>query len=610
MAPMRSAATATFATGLSSTDPAGLRTLLRHRLALPAMFIALAIIGFAALLRLGNAVLFDIVALVIAVELATVLLLARLGHPIAPAVAFRVVLATWPAGFLVLAAGAWTATDYHGEVVTTIGFLLASLVALVEPARIAIPWAAVAAVALTVGTALGGAVTPETLITPAAVLVGTAFGDRTRVIVEVFLGSRRRLMQETTRVPASPDPFVTAERLLEPLARFTPVRNPSLIWFTRDGRSVFLAVAGRELPPALTAGVDLPEQRNAYLRQKAIDGPWITGWTVRADDGGYTGSVAALGVTAVAYLPLLHDGRLLGLLAAGVADSGGGHSAITEYLPMLADVADAAAAALGPALAAVEERSTATQVIDEIISAGRFWPVFQPVRRLDDDRVVGFEALTRFDAPMSTPRLFLQAGLVGRMRDLEVATMRAAVKAARHLPAECWLSVNSSPGLLADTDTLASILRPMRGPVVIELSEHEAIADYRPIARALELLGPDRTLAVDDAGAGFASLRHILEVRPAYVKLDIGLVQGVAADLTRSALVAGFVHFAREAGFELIAEGIETADDRDELRRLGVGLGQGYLLGRPVKAQDIVAGSGPVRRRAGPVSSRAMPPRA
>jgi len=75
-------------------------------------------------------------------------------------------------------------------------------------------------------------------------------------------------------------------------------------------------------------------------------------------------------------------------------------------------------------------------------------------------------------------------------------------------------------------------------------------------------------------------------------------MDSVMSHLTRSVLVAGFVHFAREAGFELIAEGIETQEDRDELRLLGVGLGQGFLLGRPARAQDWVVGSGRVGRRA------------
>jgi EAL domain-containing protein (putative c-di-GMP-specific phosphodiesterase class I) len=116
---------------------------------------------------------------------------------------------------------------------------------------------------------------------------------------------------------------------------------------------------------------------------------------------------------------------------------------------------------------------------------------------------------------------------------------------------------------------------------VIELSEHELIEDYAPIRTAIQSLGSRCSLAVDDAGAGFASLRHILEVRPAYVKLDLALVQGVSDDVTRRALVAGRVHFASDANFTLIAEGIETPADLATLRMLGVVLGQGYLLGRP-----------------------------
>lgn len=165
--------------------------------------------------------------------------------------------------------------------------------------------------------------------------------------------------------------------------------------------------------------------------------------------------------------------------------------------------------------------------------------------------------------------------------------MQAAVRATRELPPNCWVSVNASAALLSETDTLADILGPLDRPTVIELSEHDVITDYAPIAAAMERLGPGRLLAVDDAGSGFASLRHILEVRPAFVKMDIGLVQSAATDLTRRALVAGFVHFARDADFTLVAEGIESEDDLDTLRELGVALGQGYLLGRPEHASFL-----------------------
>jgi EAL domain-containing protein (putative c-di-GMP-specific phosphodiesterase class I) len=86
---------------------------------------------------------------------------------------------------------------------------------------------------------------------------------------------------------------------------------------------------------------------------------------------------------------------------------------------------------------------------------------------------------------------------------------------------------------------------------------------------------------VDDAGAGYAGLRHILEIRPQFVKLDISLVRHVDTDPARQAMVAGMAHFAGKVGCELIAEGIETEGELDELARLGIPLGQGYLFGKP-----------------------------
>ena len=89
-------------------------------------------------------------------------------------------------------------------------------------------------------------------------------------------------------------------------------------------------------------------------------------------------------------------------------------------------------------------------------------------------------------------------------------------------------------------------------------------------------------LAVDDAGAGFSSLLHVLELHPAFVKLDRSLVAGIESDEARHAMVVGLNHFARATGCRLIAEGIETDSELAVLRALDIPLGQGYLLGRPL----------------------------
>ena len=116
---------------------------------------------------------------------------------------------------------------------------------------------------------------------------------------------------------------------------------------------------------------------------------------------------------------------------------------------------------------------------------------------------------------------------------------------------------------------------------MLEITEHVAIDDYERLRSAIAVLGPRVRLAVDDAGAGYASLRHILELAPSIVKLDIGLVRGIDSDPARQALIAGVGHFAAKRGIRLVAEGIETTEELATLRSLGVGYGQGYLLGRP-----------------------------
>jgi EAL domain-containing protein (putative c-di-GMP-specific phosphodiesterase class I) len=131
---------------------------------------------------------------------------------------------------------------------------------------------------------------------------------------------------------------------------------------------------------------------------------------------------------------------------------------------------------------------------------------------------------------------------------------------------------------------MSAALMTATRPIVLEITEREAIEDYRALRKAMAGLGAGVDWAVDDAGAGYASLRHIIEIRPGYVKLDRGLVSGIGADPIRQALVAGMLHFGASIGLKIIAEGVETDAERRTLSALGVEFGQGYLLGRPEPA--------------------------
>jgi hypothetical protein len=156
--------------------------------------------------------------------------------------------------------------------------------------------------------------------------------------------------------------------------------------------------------------------------------------------------------------------------------------------------------------------------------------------------------------------------------------------------------VNVSAELVLAGEPLGSILQPVGRQTVLELTEHVEVTDYAALRAAIARLGPDVRLAVDDAGAGFSSFRHILELAPDYVKLDHGITHGISGDPARQALVAGMVHFAGKTGATLIAEGVETEGEARELLALGVSLGQGYHLGRPALAGRLVRPIVGVRR--------------
>jgi EAL domain-containing protein (putative c-di-GMP-specific phosphodiesterase class I) len=149
------------------------------------------------------------------------------------------------------------------------------------------------------------------------------------------------------------------------------------------------------------------------------------------------------------------------------------------------------------------------------------------------------------------------------------------------------VSVNLSPAAVLD-GRAASLLRRARRQVVVEVTERSAIRDYAEFRRALDAVHGAWT-SIDDAGAAYASLRHILELRPEIVKLDAALVRGIDTDAARQGLAAGMAHFARRIGTCLVGEGVETPGEAAALQRLGVLHGQGRLYGEPAPASSSAA---------------------
>jgi EAL domain-containing protein (putative c-di-GMP-specific phosphodiesterase class I) len=268
------------------------------------------------------------------------------------------------------------------------------------------------------------------------------------------------------------------------------------------------------------------------------------------------------------------------MVATTVMGDGVGY--LTARLPVLTSFSAVAAALLAPGILERQRRGAIRAQLEEVLETSSFAPVFQPVVELATDRTIGFEALTRFADGMRPDRRFADANAVGLGLELEAVTMAAALDAAVDLPHGRWLSLNVSPAFLLDPVRPKRILGGRHGRrLVLEITEHVAIEDYERFRAAVAALGSSVSFAVDDAGAGYASFRHILELRPDFVKLDIGLVRGIDKDDVRQALVAGIVYFAQRTGCSLIAEGVETGAERRTLQSLGVQFGQGYLLSRP-----------------------------
>jgi EAL domain-containing protein (putative c-di-GMP-specific phosphodiesterase class I)/AmiR/NasT family two-component response regulator len=232
----------------------------------------------------------------------------------------------------------------------------------------------------------------------------------------------------------------------------------------------------------------------------------------------------------------------------------------------------------------VRERRDRLDRVERLLAADDLTIAFQPVVDLFDGEVVGAEALARF--PSAVPRppnlWFDDAHAVGLGDELEVRAIERAIEQLRGLPAGAFLAVNVSPSVVASPMLLDALSRCDGRRIVVELTEHSRIEEYESLIASLDALRLQGIrVAVDDAGAGYAGLRHILRLRPDLLKMDIELIRGIDTDPARRALAAALRSFADEIGAVVVAEGVETAAELETLRGLDVRFGQGYHLARP-----------------------------
>ena len=398
------------------------------------------------------------------------------------------------------------------------------------------------------------------------------------------LARERALIAETIRgLHAGDTPEATAQAICRRVMSLTGVMAAQISLFELDGRAwpIGFVVEDQSDPPLRR----LPEQRSRHLRERAAEGPWIEPWANRPSHP-YNQLLNDLGVHALACAPVRHDQQVIGLLVIYTAGSVE-EVAVTEALPALVQFADLAGALIGRDVVERTEAGRGRNHIADVIARRAFRPVFQPIVELASNEIVGYEALTRFTDGANPEVLFAEAAAVGLGAELEMATLQTALAAAEALPRSVWLNLNASPELILAGEPLRSLLAGSRRRLVLEVTEHAAIADYPAFRAAMNAFGPEVEFAVDDAGTGFASLRHIVELHPTFVKLDRSLMAGLESDDARQAMIVGLCHFAHVTGCRLIVEGIETDSELTVLRALTIELGQGYLLGRPLPVGSV-----------------------
>ncbi|MGC2485504.1 MAG: PAS domain S-box protein [Acidimicrobiales bacterium] len=389
------------------------------------------------------------------------------------------------------------------------------------------------------------------------------------------------VMQEVRRGTSLPE---TAEAFCRAAVSLVGIDAVITVLVQADGTLLTIGTGGEELGGA-TSGVPLAFSNPEALIERTEAGPWwIDLSQYEAASGSVTERMIRGGFRAIGNVPIRWEGQLVGILALATRSDDGPES-MGARLPAFEELGSYAGALFGAEADVFFQNESLRTNVQTIIEERRFHPVFQPFVELDSGLVVGYEALTRFEDGESPEKHFARAHSIGMGSELEALCAQSALEAARDLAPNMWLSLNFSPAALIDGHA-AKVVKGVNRPLVIEVTEHAQVKNYAAIRRALREIGTCR-LAVDDAGAGYTSLSHILELQPDFVKLDISLVRDIDTNPARQAMIAGMCHFAAQSGTILIAEGIETDAEARMLRELGVPLGetgmlgQGYLFGKP-----------------------------
>ena len=390
-------------------------------------------------------------------------------------------------------------------------------------------------------------------------------------------GDRASLVEIMREIQPGESIHATSQVFCDAVVRLTSSDAACVLLLNDAGELIPIAISGSR---AFDVSVDVPLTSDGVDQFERLKfEPIAFDFDPRQWPGNTAhGSIARdEGLIRAVFLPIRWEDQLVGALMLATKEP---DVAVTlrSRFSYFEELGSYAGTLFGAQARSFQHRSTIRSQLRDVIDHHKFHPVFQPFVDLTDGSVVAYEALTRFDDGCRPDLRFIEAHSVGMGSDLESACVKSALDASRHLPTEIFVAFNFAPSTILD-GSAARLLHGVNRPTVVEVTEHARIDDYKAVRDTVGAIANCR-LAVDDAGAGFSSLTHILELRPEIVKVDLFIVRDIDKSPARQAMVAGLCHFAAQSGTIIVAEGIETAAEADVLRHLGSTLGRGGMLGQ------------------------------
>jgi diguanylate cyclase (GGDEF)-like protein/PAS domain S-box-containing protein len=237
---------------------------------------------------------------------------------------------------------------------------------------------------------------------------------------------------------------------------------------------------------------------------------------------------------------------------------------------------------------------TISRILAALNKGEGFWAVAQPIVKLNEKQVIGYEFLSRMSFPgFEMPNDFFRICQEGNILTLvDHQCLKTCAQSSATIPYQMRKHFNLFPSTLINIPVqhLLEELPVSRGAgtCCIEISEQQIIGDPSYLIEAVKILKQAGVLiAVDDVGFGYSCLESLIMLEPDVIKLDKRCVQGIARDSSHAHSLIRLLKMANILGAEVMGEGIELAEDLEALKDLGVLYGQGYLLGRPMEIASL-----------------------